>query len=170
MTRKMLVAVLVVICSMALLLTSCGGDPSIGVQEDVYMGMPEDALRAAVGEPDVSYEDDDGTTLLGYDAITLYDTTFRVDYNFDETGLVRAVFIAEYVEQDKVQEIYNKAYEDVEAALSTQSGYTNDGTQGAFGMDERVYVYLGTDTYIACVSYEYGMLTFTFMPKDTLTQ
>ena len=40
-----------------LLLTGCSGTTAIGVQKDVYMGMPQEELRTANGEPDVSYED-----------------------------------------------------------------------------------------------------------------
>lgn len=166
MTRKIGLSLLLAVCALALLLTGCSGKPSIGVQKDVYMGMPQEELRTANGEPDVSYEEEDGTTLLGYDTLSLYGLTFRADYNFDEKGLMKAVFIADVVDPDEAEEIYTTAYEDVAEALGSQSGYYDEGTQGIMGQDERVYVYMGTDVFTACVSYEYGMMTFTFMPKD----
>ncbi len=188
MTRKKKLIVILSSCAAALLvagvvillITMLGGSSSsglpadgkayIGVQSGVYMGMTREELTTALGEPSVSYEEEDGITLVGYDELTVYGIPFRADYSFDETGLVKAIFITDYVELETARSVYNEAYGDVAAALSSQNGYNDEGTQGAFGVDERVYVYAGTETFTACVSYEYGMMTFTFMPKDIPTQ
>ncbi len=141
-------------------LCSCGGPSSVGVQTDVCIGMTQEALITVNGDPDATMPEEEGTTILGYDALELYGLIFRVDYTFDRSGLVRAVYTADSVEMEQAKDVYQRAYTDVVKAFKGASGFIDDGTHGEFGSDERVYAHLRAKDYTVLMSYEYGAITF----------
>lgn len=167
--RKKCVWYLFIVCLLVALLGGCGGEepvsavqgpPVAGLREGVYIGMTKDALIQLVGQPALDVIDEDGHPLVEYDAETLFGMTFRSMYVFDDTGLIHAQYVTDYVEPEVAKKTYDQAYASVVKALSGRPGYLDDGTEGTIGSDERVTVNVSAENFTVHVSYEYGMLGF----------